>query len=570
MKRTLSLLTTLVMLTPVCLPAQNRHSVVITEIMADPTPSAGLPAYEWIEIKNISSTVINLQQWRLADAGGQSGVFPSFLLMPDSMAIVCGNTAAPLMAPYGQVIAIGSFPSLANEGDIISLKSATGSLIHSVSYSQNWYNNALKKEGGWSLEMRDTGWPCGGVANWTASENPAGGTPGKKNSVNGIVTDTSGPRLLRTYSSDSLNITLVFNETIDSLSASDKSAYTISDGMVIQSVLPVGPLFQEVKISLSTPLQKRRVHQVTVSGIRDCRGNQVREGSPVKAGLAEEAGWGDIIVNEILFNPLPAGTDYVEIYNRSQKVLDAGRLFLANRSSSLLLSNTKQISQVPWFIFPGEYTVITETDGQLAAFYTVKDSNRILTVSSLPSYPDASGYVILLNTAGVIVEEVPYRDDWHFRLLGNTEGVSLERISPDGLSPDPRNWHSAASTAGYGTPGYENSQYRGWQEPAGKIETDPPVFSPDNDGRDDLARIRYSFIQQGYMATLTVFDTGGRPVRQLVRNELAGLQGSWYWDGLDDRGRPLPPGPYILLAEFFHAEGKTERHKKVLVLAGKR
>ena len=105
-----------------------------------------------------------------------------------------------------------------------------------------------------------------------------------------------------------------------------------------------------------------------------------------------------------------------------------------------------------------------------------------------------------------------YKDDWHFKLIDNAEGVSLERIDPSGISQDENNWHSAASTAGYGTPTYKNSQYKLLTAIDATIQATPKVFSPDNDGRDDITTIQYEVTESGYIANITIFDAAGRVV----------------------------------------------------------
>ena len=69
----------------------------------------------------------------------------------------------------------------------------------------------------------------------------------------------------------------------------------------------------------------------------------------------------------------------------------------------------------------------------------------------MPSFSDDIGDVIILNSQGAIIDEVKYSDKWHFPLISNTEGVSLERINYDAPSVKD-NFHSAATSAGYGTP----------------------------------------------------------------------------------------------------------------------
>ena len=163
------------LLLPTFVTAQNRYDVVIDELMADPTPQVSLPNNEWIELKNVSASPINLQNWRIGDATGQSGPMPNFVLQPDSFVIVCTGSAVAALQVYGRTISVTSFPSLDNDGDQLFLKSNTGVTIHAVSYSSSWYQNAVKSDGGWSLEMIDTKSPCAGMSNWKASTDVKGG-----------------------------------------------------------------------------------------------------------------------------------------------------------------------------------------------------------------------------------------------------------------------------------------------------------------------------------------------------------------------------------------------------------
>ncbi|HNU12850.1 MAG TPA: lamin tail domain-containing protein [Chitinophagaceae bacterium] len=568
MKSTLSLLLFFI-LTPVCLLSQNRYDIVINEIMADPSPQVGLPNNEWIELKNTTAAPVNLQNWRIGDASGQSGPMPNFTLQPDSFVIVCTGSAVAALSAFGTTISVTSFPSLDNDGDQLFIKAANSTIIHAIAYTAGWYQNDLKKEGGWTLEMIDTKNPCTGMNNWKASTSATGGTPGKKNSVEALNNDATAPQLKRAYTTDNVTIILVYDEPVDSLSGATISSYSIDGGLTLVSAASIAPLFNQVQLKAATPLQANTVYNITANNIKDCKGNMIGNANNVRVGLPEEAAPGEFIINEILFNPRSNAFDYVEFYNNSNKIFDASKLYIANRNSSGVISSIKVLSAVPFYIFPGDYIVETEDADNLSLQYLVKNPDHVLLISSPPSFPDDEGTVIALNFQGNVVDEVKYKDDWHFKLIDNAEGVALERIDPAGVSQDAANWTSAASTSGYGTPTYKNSQYKLLSSINAVIAVTPKVFSPDNDGRDDIATIQYKVAEPGYIANITIFDASGRPVRNLVRNGTLGLEGYWNWDGLDDKGLKLPIGTYIVFTEIFNLQGKKEKFKNAVVLARK-
>jgi hypothetical protein len=545
----------------------NRYDIVIDELMADPTPQVGLPNNEWVELRNISTVAINLQGFKLGDATGQSGAMPSYLLKPDSFVIVCTGSAVTAMSAFGPTISVTSFPSLDNNGDQLSLVSLQGKVIHAVNYSLSWYQNELKKDGGWTLEMIDTKNPCSGSSNWKASDDAKGGTPGKKNSVDGSNSDKTSPKLLRAFAVDNLNITLVFDEPLDSTKGATAASYSLSDGIGIpQSATTVSPVFDRVNLRLNTPLAANKVYTVTATGVTDCAGNVISSKNTARLGLTVAADSLDIVINEILFNPKSGGVDYVEIYNRSQKIIDSKQLYIANRNSTNVVSSIQQLTTESVLLFPGDFLLLTEDPKLVLQQYVTMNPDAFLQVSSMPSYSDDKGNVIIMNAQGKILDEVKYSDKWHFALISNTEGVSLERIDYNAPSVQ-SNFHSAASSVGYGTPGYKNSQYLAAQQLPGEITVTPEVFSPDNDGIDDFAVISYNFPTAGYVANITIFDASGRTVRFLQKNALNGLKGSYNWDGLGEKQQKLSQGIYIIYTEIFNTDGKKRQFKNTVVLA---
>ena len=307
--RTLLLLLLRGIWTSACSQTANRFDILITEIMADPTPPVGLPNAEYIELRNVSAAPVNLNGWRISDASGTATISANFILQPDSAVALCSNTNAALLAGFGRSLGVPSFPSLDNDGEALVLRSPQNRIIHFVNYSSSWYGNPAKADGGWSLEMIDVRNPCSGSSNWKAGTNPLGGTPGRLNSVNGNNTDNTPPQLKRTIMPDSVTAVLIFDESLDSAVAVSSGNYTINNNSVLSAIcLP--PLFDRVQLRLATAMLPGNVVNITANNIRDCAGNTLQNNS-APLGMPTTALPLDVVVNELLFNPRSGGYDYV-------------------------------------------------------------------------------------------------------------------------------------------------------------------------------------------------------------------------------------------------------------------
>ncbi|MEO5967419.1 MAG: lamin tail domain-containing protein, partial [Ferruginibacter sp.] len=459
---------------------------------------------------------------------------------------------------------INTFPALPNEGAVLFLKSPSYKIIHTVSYSDKWYNNPVKKIGGYSLEMVDSKNPCSGKTNWTASDNISGGTPGKLNSNHRVNIDESQPRIKKVYAADSVTIFIYFSEPIDSIMASSILNYNI-ENINIESITVIEPVFNVVKLRLTNSLEISKVYTLSCNNIFDCAGNVV-DRSKIKFGLHEIANSSDIVINEILFNPNLAGIDFVEIYNRGSKLLDLKNIYIANKATDGSINTPIQISLEGQTFYPGEFIVLSRDEEIVKREYITMNPDCFLDIS-LPAFNDDKGSVVILNSSGEILDEINYTEKWHFPLVVNAEGVSLERIHYQGSSDNKEYWTSASKSSGYATPSYKNSQFLAGTESGGDVNVSPKIISPDNDGRDDFAIIEYKFKEPGMLCTIIIFDASGRAVRYLQRNVLAGKEGSFKWDGLGEKLRKLPSGIYIVYTEAMSLKGKIERYKNAIVLA---
>lgn len=543
----------------------NRFDVLITEIMPIPSPAVGLPPAKYVEIKNVSLQAINLKNWKLCSANSTATITQSISLKPDSFLVICTSSNLAVLSAIAPAISVTNFPTLYADGDEIFLLSPEGKTIHTASYSRSWFND-IKTKGGWSLEMIDTKNPCSGSSNWAASIDDKGGTPGKENSVKTTNIDNSAPQLVKAFACDEKHVTLIFNEPVDSLQASFASNYSIAGNAVVSAIVKQ-PSFTNIIVELENGLTTNKPYECSIKNIRDCSSNTMDE-VLVKTGLPSSADSFDVVINEILFNPSSTGVDYVELYNRSNKILDLKDLYIANRSSSSgNISSSKQLTTDSRLFFPEDFLVLSENSMTVRKEYLVKNPEAMIEISSMPSLPNETGTCVILNKQGQIIDELQYDSKWHFALIENPKGIALERIDLNAPTQDQNNWHSAAASAGYGTPTYQNSQCKTVGQPLGMIEISPKIFSPDNDGFDDFATINYQFPERNYVCNIYIFDGNGRPVRNLVKNALCSQSGYFRWDGLNEQGKQLPIGNYIVVTEIFNLQGKTQRFKNVVTVA---
>ncbi|WP_051718907.1 lamin tail domain-containing protein [Hymenobacter sp. IS2118] len=553
-------------------PAAPRFGeLIITEIFADETPQVGLPLSEYVEIYNRTTKVISLGGVRLSKPGSSSAaILPDTArLLPGQYAIVCGSTRVPQFAGLGKVYGPTNFPALSNGGDQLVLRGRDGRTLFEVTYSDSWYRDAQKKEGGWSLEMLDPDNFCGGADNWLASTDPSGGTPGKANAVRAARPDATPPALLRAVALSATTVRAYFSEKLDSAAAAVVSRYSLgTGGPAIVRAAPVAPDFRQVDLTLDAPLGASRAATLAVQTATDCVGNASGPLQSATFALPEAAASGDVVINELLFNPRVSAVRFVELLNRSAKFIDLQGWQIANLKPDGSV-DADILSSGPLVLAPGQLLAFsTSSDNLLLQYPTSTTTANLVQLSSFPTFPDEST-ALLFNSRGLEIDQFVYSDKLHLSLLATQDGVSLERIRAAGPTAG-SNFHSAAGAVGYATPGSPNSQAQ--DAPGGNQEltVTPEVFTPDDDGQQDFATLNFHLDQPGYVASVTVYDALGRLTRRLVRNETVPTTGFFQWDGIDEKGRKAAVGYYILHVELFRPSGGEKREYKKTVVLGAR
>jgi hypothetical protein len=533
--------------------------VVISEIMADPLPVVSLPAKEYIEITNRTDFPFYLKNWNLT-IGTDTVAFPMYVIPPSGIAILCADQDTLLFKKFGSVIGMKRFPVLNDEGKLIFISDSTGLFIHGVEYSQDWYNDELKSGGGWSLEMKDIGSPFYAKENWSVSLSKKGGTPGARNSNSESNPDLSFYGILSVFPVDSVTIQTRFSEPVFNLSG-DTGKVRLGNKR-LSGVYQTEPLSREFLIKLEEPIVKGKIYRIEIPEAYDFAGNKIQKYA-ADFGFPETAEQGDILFNEILFNPFPGDPDYLELYNRSGKILDPSRLQLVSINEEGAKSAFVPVSEEARCILPGEYYAITTDPGKVSGRYFSTDPDHLFRTGSLPSMNDDKGHLILYSRELENIDELMYSEDMHYSLLSNFDGIALEKTNPTGNSGERANWHSATESSGWGTPGAPNSVFRELPSDGDEVVFSSTKITPDNDGYEDFLTINMNLTGNGNVISISVFDENGNYVRKLAANLFAGQKSTIIWDGTADDGTAVGTGIYIIFITLYDDTGKTEKWKKV-------
>ena len=540
-------------------------SIVFNELMIDPDPAVGLPEVEYIELYNRSAQSQSLNGWTLYYEN-KSFSLPDCSIDSSGYCVLCSKSGSIQFSSNIPVAAFTSFPTLSNSGKLLYLVADNGDLISCINYSNEWYNNAFKAKGGWSLECIDADNLSGLAANWAVSNDLMGGTPGRLNSVASKMPDKTLPLYAGINVPSSSQIKIEFSKHMNPGLLGSSLSYEVSPQTTLISMVTADyPDYRSVCLTLSDSLVRGNIYTLKIMGLTDISGLQFKD-TIISFGLPETPAIFDLSLNELLFNPVSSGYDYVEFVNRSDKCIDLSQVWITNKSESGALNEGVRLTDKHIPCMPGSYWLLSENTDTVCVVNGCSKATTALNIASFPSMPDASGTIVLLTSSAEIIDEVSYQESMHFPLINNREGVSLEKINPDLSSSNTESWCSASSASGYGTPGFRNSQYEALNsdiEPG--FSVDNRWLAPNNDGKNDYLTIYYD-VCESCMANLIIYDLNGRVVKSLAKNQLLGSKGSFIWDGTSDSGKLLPFGRYILQTEYFNTSGKRILKRFVLAV----
>ncbi|MBI5867686.1 MAG: lamin tail domain-containing protein [candidate division Zixibacteria bacterium] len=251
-----------------------------------------------------------------------------------------------------------------------------------------------------------------------------------------------------------------------------------------------------------------------------------------------------IIISEYLADPTVGGPDeWLEISNRADFAINLAGLRVGDSSGASPLPDSIGA------IGPGEFWILTENEIAFRSHYP-SFSGNLIPIPAWHELNNTGDRIRLIGAGDEIIDSVSYRGTYG-------DDHSTERLEMSATFAGSGDWAESVDPLG-GTPGRENTQR---SDRAGSFHvavTPNPIYVT----AGIPAQIEYR-LNIGERLTLKIFDLDGRLIRTLA-DQTPSATGSAQWDGTDNSGARIRPGPYVLLARS-DPEGATT---KLVIVVG--
>ncbi len=518
-----------------------RDDVVINEINYAPTDSEN----EFVEILNTSDRELDLSGVVLTDDRTRVAIGVAALAAGDFLTLTRDSLGVQRQYGITNAVQLAPWPTLNNAGDRVSLVTSPDTL-DAVPYEPSW------NDGTNSLERRDPMAPSGFPGNWGSSTDPLGATPGRRNSIYAVDRVPPGLAYAGLLPGLPKHVSVHFSEDIE-IARLHVAQFSLN-GQPAQRIVQGDETYSSRSIlQFAAP----RPGTLRATNLADPSGNTAAS-SEVRLHL--RPGTGDVVINEIMYQPLadrfdglPDQPEYVEVRSLSSEPVAIDGCAVTGRTAEDGTRSEWRLPDGPTGIPPHALAALVGTNDipMLRQAFELDSRAHVMPVQggglNLPS--ERSPLQLECPNAGRI-DSVMYDPAWHDGALLSTRGRSLERIDVHAPSNDPTNWTTSRSPIG-GTPAQDNSVMTAGTVRymhAGSVVITELLFEPRS---DDGAAPQYEYIE--------IYNRS---------DETVDLNGARFLEGrLDSTGNgarfvfapsPLAPREYGLAMIVPSAAGETE------------
>jgi len=345
------------------------------------------------------------------------------------------------------------------------------------------------------------------------------------------------------------------------------SAVDSGAGWVFLSDETIAPLAPGDSVPVEFTIELAQGRAVDILLVCESEGDLVASNDSATAIVRMPVRPHAVVINEIMYDPLPGRAEYVELLNVTAEEIDVGPWRLSDSDDD---TGSDPLAPGTLILGPGGYLLCSPGTDLPGEYPGIPATARVVTGMRSFTLNNGGDILALTDDAGRVVDRLEYLPSWHTPALDDPSGRSLEKIDPASPGDESWNWGSSPDPSG-GTPGRHNLLSNA--PPAGnsaRVTCRPDPFSPDGDGFEDATTVGFTTGGPSAVVRVRMFDSDGRPVRTLTRGSYIGESSSVVWNGFDDDGRKAGIGIYIVVVEGVAASGERAfLAKGTVVVAGK-
>ncbi|GAB1430735.1 hypothetical protein MASR2M18_15690 [Ignavibacteria bacterium] len=544
-----------------------KAQIIINEVM--PVPLTGEP--EWVELFNRGTKSAVMDSCWVHDTRTAIRL-PKFSVPAEGYAILTRDTFALReirQVPPKAILVECKLPSLNNTSDIVAVRTRDSLLTDSVYYNMKWGRRGM------SLERKRADTSAVSQYNWFVSESPDSATAGEVNSVSPLRYDARITAVFVPKQEQNVSVIVENNGLwkLDSIKVGlfadiDKNGIPIAEELIAEAFSTT--LQPTEKYALNVPFASVSAvfgNEGITPLIAICRAasDTRRRNDTLRRAAYIPYSESRIRINEIMFEPPPNCSDYVELFNASESETDLGGWVLHDRPLATGADTLR--FPVPFVIAPHGYAVIAADSGILTQFPDLRGDARLFIANSryfnLNSDRDIT---VLLDPNGNMADSLEYGDTWHTSVIPTAKGISLEKIAPELPAAVQSSWSSCGAPAG-GTPLTANSIA---VEPSnsGHFEASPQPFIVSGSATGAVCLLSYALPFRQVLLTVTVYTRSGVPVKTIANGIYSTGEGNVVWDGRDESQTPVQTGMYAVILEAIDATTGEVRREKIAIAVG--
>jgi len=269
-----------------------------------------------------------------------------------------------------------------------------------------------------------------------------------------------------------------------------------------------------ITLVYASNFEKGKIYNLQTTGLADLAGN-VPLTTQKSIGIVEKKEIGDLIFNEVMFENPENSLEYIEIYNKSDKLLDVSGMIFTTRKTDGTMNTGVIIPKLTPLLPPKGYLALCSNAETVRSFHACPPESNVISASWTTLNNESSTLVLTSAAKDSIFDELKYDVKWHNSWVVSPKGIALERTSPDLITQDAYSWHSSTAVGNNGTPGYQNSVY---------VDTEQPIWNSLIIEQPNKLKLGFSERMDFSKSTFTLDNGMGNPISTVISADKTSIE----------------------------------------------